>query len=193
MLIGLWWNYTSVSPLDTNIDATLYDEHIIAIREEPVCIQWNSHVMRVMTRFDSRCVNLFKEFKTARTIAQHLSYSLKVNEFNWPWQSAFLSRMKCGRPGNFPVDVVTQSFPDVVKVVQKLMNTVFVDVPVHRARSPTMYGVTWNMWEFLNTVSLAIPGPYCDPMWFSPSDLCVCARAHLTSCSERHTTWDSDV
>ena len=31
---------------------------------------------------------------------------------------------------------------DVVKVVQKLMNTMFVYVPVHRATSPTMYGVT---------------------------------------------------
>ena len=31
-------------------------------------------------------------------------------------------------------------FPDVVKVVQKLENTVYVTV--HRATSPTMYGVT---------------------------------------------------
>ena len=31
--------------------------------------------------FDSRCVNLFKEFKTARANAQNLSYTLKVNEF----------------------------------------------------------------------------------------------------------------
>ena len=37
-----------------------------------------SHVKRVMTRFDSRCVNLFKEFKSARP---NFSYRLKVNEF----------------------------------------------------------------------------------------------------------------
>ena len=38
-----------------------------------------SHVKRVMTRFDSRCVNLFKEFKIGRSNA---SYRLKVNEFS---------------------------------------------------------------------------------------------------------------
>ena len=38
-----------------------------------------------------------------------------------------------------PVDVVSKSFPDVVKVVQKL-----VFVPVHRATSPTMCGVARN-------------------------------------------------
>ena len=50
-----------------------------------------------------------------------------------------VSRIKCGHPGNMPVDVVSKSFPDVVKVVQKL---VFFYVPVHRATSPTKYGVT---------------------------------------------------
>ena len=30
--------------------------------------------------FDSRCVNLFKDFKTARPNAQNVSYRLKVNE-----------------------------------------------------------------------------------------------------------------
>ena len=33
---------------------------------------------RVMTRFDSRCVNLFEEFRAARP---NVSYRLKVNEF----------------------------------------------------------------------------------------------------------------
>ena len=31
--------------------------------------------------FDSRCVNLFKEFKTARPNAQNVSYRLEVNKF----------------------------------------------------------------------------------------------------------------
>jgi len=68
--------------------------------EEAVC--YGSHVKRVMTRSDdtdvggtfvvsfnrevqsttdSCCVNLFKEFETARANAQNLSNSLKVNEF----------------------------------------------------------------------------------------------------------------
>ena len=42
--------------------------------------------------------------------------------------------MECGQPGNFPVDVVSKSFLDVIKVVQKLEYTVFVF-------SPTMCGV----------------------------------------------------
>ena len=37
-----------------------------------------SHVKRAMTRFDARCVNLLKEFKTA---GPKVSYRLKVNEF----------------------------------------------------------------------------------------------------------------
>ena len=40
-----------------------------------------SHVKRVMTRFDFRCVNLFEEFKTALANAQNLYYNLRVNEF----------------------------------------------------------------------------------------------------------------
>ena len=38
-----------------------------------------SHVKRAMSRFDSRCVNLLKEFKTARPNVQEVR--LKVNEF----------------------------------------------------------------------------------------------------------------
>ena len=92
--------------------------------EESVC--HGSYVKRVMTRSDdtdvggafvvsfngevkcttdSRCVNLFKEFKTARANARNLSYSLKVNEFT---------------------DSDNQR----------------VHVPVHRAISPTMCGVS---------------------------------------------------
>ena len=37
-----------------------------------------------------------------------------------------MSRTKCGHPGNFSVDVVSKSLLWVVKVVQKLENTVFV-------------------------------------------------------------------
>ena len=37
--------------------------------------------------------------------------------------------MKCGHPGNFRVDVVSKIFLLVVKVVQKLENTVFVFSP----------------------------------------------------------------
>ena len=64
-----------------------------------------------------------------------------MNEFASLTTSESVSRMKCGHPGNMPVDVVSKSFPDVDKVVQKLVNTVFVCVPVHRAISPTMCGV----------------------------------------------------
>ena len=105
----------------------------------------------------------------------------------WRWMSLlilktseFVSGMECGQPGKMPVDVVSKSFPDVVKVVQKLVNTVFVYVQVHRATSPPICGVTWSTWEFLSTASAAIPGPNCDLIWFSPSsDLYVCARAHF--------------
>ena len=45
-----------------------------------------------------------------------------------------MSQKECGHPGNFHVDVVSKSFLEVVKVVQKLENTVFVF-------SPTMCGV----------------------------------------------------
>ena len=89
----------------------------------------------------------WKTFETARanvqevrldfihtTNVQNLSNSLKVNEFTSLTisdETESVSRMKCGHPGNMPVDVVSKSFPDVVKVVQKLENTVFV--PVHWA------------------------------------------------------------
>ena len=56
------------------------------------------------------CVNLFKEFKTARANAQNLSYSLKVNEFVALTTSESVSWMECGQPGNFLVDVVSKSF-----------------------------------------------------------------------------------
>ena len=52
---------------------------------------------------DSRCVNLFKEFKTARANAQNLFYNLKVTEFASLTTSESVSRMKCGHPGNFLV------------------------------------------------------------------------------------------
>ena len=44
-----------------------------------------------------------------------------------------MCRIECGHPGIFLVDVVSKSFLDVVKVVQKLESTVFV-------LSPTMCG-----------------------------------------------------
>ena len=48
-------------------------------------------------------------------------------------RSVFYQRVyvanECGHPGNMPVDVVSKSFPDVVKVVQKLESTVFVISP----------------------------------------------------------------
>ena len=56
------------------------------------------------------CVNLFKEFKTARANAQNLSYSLEVNEFATLTASESVSRMECGHPGNFLVEVVSKSF-----------------------------------------------------------------------------------
>ena len=42
------------------------------------CISFNREVQCTI---DSRCVNLFKEFKTARANAENLFYSSKVNEF----------------------------------------------------------------------------------------------------------------
>ena len=50
-----------------------------------------------------------------------------------------VSLIECGQPGNFPVDVVSKSFP---RCGQSCAELVFVHVPVHRATSPTMYGVT---------------------------------------------------
>ena len=55
------------------------------------------------------------------------------------------------------VDVVSKSFPDVVKVVQKLENTVFVF-------SPTMCGVAGSTWELMSTVSAGTLGLNYDLM-----------------------------
>ena len=53
------------------------DEHIIAVREEPIL-----HPIFYQRNVTKRIFfDLFKEFKTARANAQNLSYSLKVNEF----------------------------------------------------------------------------------------------------------------
>ena len=49
----------------------------------------------------------------------NVSYRLKVNVFASLTTSESVSRMRCGHPGNMPVDVVSKSFPGVVKVVQK--------------------------------------------------------------------------
>ena len=70
----------------------------------------------------------------------------------------------------------------------------WVCVPVHRAISPTMCGVTWNMWELMDTVSSATPGLNNDLMWccrkFTISTISMSVHAHLPVLSVR-TTWDA--
>ena len=62
----------SLSEIMFSVFETLHDEHIIAVREEPIL-----HLVFYQTEY----VNLFEEFKTAFANAQNLSNSLKVNEF----------------------------------------------------------------------------------------------------------------
>ena len=51
---------------------------------------------------------------------ENLSYSLKVNEFTEFDNQREMCWIECGHLGIFLVDVESKSFPDVVKVVQKL-------------------------------------------------------------------------
>ena len=80
-------------------------------------------------------MNLFEEFKTARPNVQEVGLyphhkhpesllNLRVTT------SESVSWMN-GQPGNFSVDVVSNSFPDVDNVVQKLENTVLKHLKTH--------------------------------------------------------------
>ena len=54
-------------PMDTDADAQLHEERVVAVRRNVICILCSTREMY-----------LLKEFKIARA---NLSYSLKVNEF----------------------------------------------------------------------------------------------------------------
>ena len=91
------------------------------------------------------------------TNAQNVSYMFKVNEFASLTTSDSVSRMKCGHPGNMLVDVVSKSFPDVVKVVQKLGNTVFGLCPGAQGDKPS------NVWSGLKHLRIPEHGKWSDP------------------------------
>ena len=155
------WNAVVVSSLLTVLDVWtrprwLVESLLVTTRKGDKAPTWS---LSLQFRRNPACTWILPEREMSRIECGHpgISCSRGVKEFPAVWTHSRSSRLHVRMSKNLSYRLKVNEFTDLDNQWWDR-----VRVPVQRAISPTMCGVTWSTWELMSTASTATPGPNYD-------------------------------